>query len=112
MHPPAPTLFHVSPAKQKIKLVWPYSDDKKFNGLSFKLKYSDLLNFYGDLEKMIKIKPTNLDKTKEKEKVHDTATELYNKSFENYYNQDNKLSDVKKISSIKNSNLQTKTKRL
>ena len=25
MHPPAPTFFHVLPAKQKIKLVWPYN---------------------------------------------------------------------------------------
>ena len=45
-----------------------YSDHKKFNSLSFKFKYSYLLNFYNDLQKLIKMKPTKLGKTKEKEK--------------------------------------------
>ena len=26
LRPLAPTIFHVSPAKQKIKLVWPYCE--------------------------------------------------------------------------------------
>ena len=29
MHPPAPTFFHVSPAKRNIKLVWPYGEKGK-----------------------------------------------------------------------------------
>ena len=32
-------------------------------------------------------KPTKLSNKKEKEKVHDTATELCNKRFEDYYNE-------------------------
>ena len=51
------------------------------------------------------MKLTSLVKIKEKEKVHNTASELYNKRFENYYSEYNKLSDDKKISSIKNSNV-------
>ena len=36
-----------------------------------------------------------------------TVSELCNKRFENYYDEYNKLSDVKKISTVKNSNLKT-----
>ena len=70
-----------------------YSDDKKFDRLS---KYSYLLNVYDDLQKLIKMKPINLGKIKEKEKVHNIVSELYNKRFENYYYDCNELSDVKK----------------
>ena len=45
-----------------------YSDDKKFDSFSFKSKYLYLLNFY-DLEKLIKMKPTNLSKKKKKRKT-------------------------------------------
>ena len=41
------------------------------------------------------------DKIKEKEKVHNTVSKLYNKRFENYYDEYNTLSDVKKISAKK-----------
>ena len=47
-----------------------YSDDKKFDSLSFKSKYSHLLSFYDYLQKLIKTKPAKLDKIKEKEKVY------------------------------------------
>ena len=70
-----------------------YSDDKKFDTLSLKLKYSYLLIFYVDLQKL---KPQNLDKIKENEEVHNTLSELYNKMFENCYAEYNNLSDVKK----------------
>ena len=73
-----------------------YSDNKKFDSLSLKLKYSYLLIFYVDLQKLIKMKPQKLDKIKEKEKVYNTLSELYNKRFENCYDEYNKLSDVKK----------------
>ena len=73
-----------------------YSDDKKLYSISFKLNYSYLLNFYDDLEKLIKMKPTNLDKIKGKEKVHHTVSKLYNKKFENYSNEYDELSDAKK----------------
>ena len=56
-----------------------YSDNKKFGSLSFKSKYSNLLSFYDDLQKLIKMKPIKLDKIKEKEKVYKTVSELYNK---------------------------------
>ena len=42
------------------------------------------------------MKPTNLVKIKEREKVYNTVSELYNKRFENYYDKYNELSDVKK----------------
>ena len=54
-------------------------DDKKFSSLSFKSNYSYLSNFYNDLQKLIKMKPTKLGKIKEK--VYDTAKELYNKNI-------------------------------
>ena len=63
---------------------------------SFKSKYSYLLKFSNNLQKLIKMKPTNLDKIKEKERVYNTVSELYNKRFRNYYDDYNELSDVKK----------------
>ena len=36
------------------------------------------------------------DKIKEKKEVFNIVIELYNKRFENYYDEYNKLSDVKK----------------
>ena len=51
------------------------------------------------------MKPTNLGKIKGKEKVYNTVSELYNKRFKKYDEYNNELSDVKKISSIKNSSL-------
>ena len=42
------------------------------------------------------MKPIKLDKIKDKEKVYNTVRGLYNKRFENYYNEYNELSDVKK----------------
>ena len=80
-----------------------YSDDKKFDSLSFNSKYSYLSNFSDYLEKLIKIKPINLGQVKEKEKLENTASELYNKRFENYCNESKK----KKLSLIKNSSLET-----
>ena len=71
-----------------------YSDNKKFDSLSLKLKYSYLLIFYVDLQKLIKMKPQKLDKIKEKEKVYNTLSELYNKRFENCYDEYNKLSEI------------------
>ena len=68
-----------------------YSDDTKFDSLSFKSKYSYLLSFYDDLQKLIKIKPAKLDKTKEKEKVYNTVSELHNIIFENSYDEYNKF---------------------
>ena len=47
------------------------------------------------------MKSRSLGKVKEKEKVYNVISELYTKRFENYHNQYNKLSDAKKISSIK-----------
>ena len=58
-----------------------YSDDKKLYTLPFKSEYSYLLNFMMIWKKM---KPTNLAKIKEKEKVYNTKSKLYNKTFENY----------------------------
>ena len=49
------------------------------------------------------MKPTKLGKIKEK--VYNIVSELYNKRFEKFYNEYNKLSDAKRISSIKNSSL-------
>ena len=40
-------------------------------------------------KKLIKMKPTKLGKIKEK--VYNTASELYNKRFENYYDEYNEL---------------------
>ena len=48
-----------------------------------------------------------LDKIKEKEKVNNTLSELYNKRLENYYEGCSKLSDVRKISTLKNSLLKS-----
>ena len=58
------------------------------------------------MEKLIKMKPTKLDKIKEKEKVHNTVSELHNTRFENYYHEYNKLSDVKKYKYNINSSLE------
>ena len=52
------------------------------------------------------MKPTKLDKIKEKEKVYNTVSELYNKRFDNYYDEYNKFLDVKK-NTIKDSSLKT-----
>ena len=51
------------------------------------------------------MKPTNLGRVKENEKVYNTVSELYNKRFENYYNEYNELSNVGKDKLIKNSSL-------
>ena len=40
------------------------------------------------------MKLRNLAKKKEKEKVYNTVSELYNKRFENYYDQYDELSDA------------------
>ena len=48
------------------------------------------------MEKLTQIKPKNLGKIKEKEKVHDTMSELYHKRFENYYVEYDELADAKK----------------
>ena len=37
-------------------IFYSYSDDKKFDSLSFESKYSYLLNFYDDLEKFNNVK--------------------------------------------------------
>ena len=68
---------------------------KKFDSLSFKSKYSYLLNFYDNLQKLIKIKPTKLCKIKEKGKVYNAVSELFNEIFEYYFDAYNELSDVK-----------------
>ena len=73
-----------------------YSDDNKFDSLSFKSKYSYLLNSYDNSQKLIKRKPTKLGKIKEKEKGYNTVTELYKRRFENYFDEYNEFSDVKK----------------
>ena len=70
-----------------------YSDDKKLYTLPFKSEYSYLLNFMMIWKKM---KPTNLAKIKEKEKVYNTKSKLYNKTFENYCHVYDELSDAKK----------------
>ena len=59
------------------------------------------------MQKLIKMKATKLDKIKEKEKVYNTVSELYNERFQNYYDECNKLSDAKKNNMIKNSSLKT-----
>ena len=46
------------------------------------------------MQKLIKMKLTKLGKIKEK--VYNTVTELYNRRFENYYDEYNELSAVKK----------------
>ena len=53
------------------------------------------------------MKHKKIDKKKEIEKVHNTVIKLYKKKFENYDDEYNKLSDVKKMSTIKNSSLKT-----
>ena len=58
------------------------------------------------------MKPIKWDKTKEKEKVYNTVSELYRKRLENCYDKYNKLSRVKKISTKKISSLKLKTWRL
>ena len=76
--------------------LYSYSDDKKFDRLPFKSKYSYLLIFYDELQNLFKMKPLNLGQIKEKVKNYNTASELCNKRFENYCNEYNELSDVKK----------------
>ena len=61
-----------------------YSNNKEFDSLSQKSKYSYLLSFYDDFQKFIKMKPIKLDKIKEKLRVYNTVSELCNKRFENY----------------------------
>ena len=41
-----------------------YSDDKKFDSLSFESKYSYLSHFYSDWQKLVKMKLTKLVKIK------------------------------------------------
>ena len=73
-----------------------YIDNEKFDNLSFKSRYTCPLNFYDDLKKLIKIKLTNLGKIKQKKNVYNTVSDIYNKSFENYYDEYDELSDAKK----------------
>ena len=54
-----------------------YNNDKRFDSLSFESKYSQLLDFYDGLKKMIKMKPRNLTEKKEKEKGYNTVSGLY-----------------------------------
>ena len=51
------------------------------------------------------MKPTKLGKIKEKEKVYNAVSIFCNKRFENYYSENNELSDVKKDQKSKNSSL-------
>ena len=83
-----------------------YSDNEKFDSFSFKSKYSYLITFHDKyLKELSEIKLTKISQKKEKEKVYDAATELYNKPFQKYYDEFQKLSDAKKICSITSSSL-------
>ena len=59
------------------------------------------------MQKLIEMKPIKLDKIKEKEKVYNKASELYNKRFKNCYMDIINKHMLKKISTIKSSNLKT-----
>ena len=82
-----------------------YNNNKKFDKFSIESKYSFPLTFYDDLEKLIKMKLSNLILKKEKEKVYNSVTKLYNKYFNDYYNEYYKLLDAKKKISVRNSSL-------
>ena len=57
------------------------------------------------MKKIRKIKPTKLSKKKEKEKVYNSASEIYCEWFENYYDEFEELLHAKKISLVTNSSL-------
>lgn len=57
------------------------------------------------MKKIRKIKPTKLSKKKEKEKVYNSASEIYSEWFENYYDEFEELLHAKKISLVTNSSL-------
>ena len=63
--------------------LYSYCDDKNFDSLSFRSKYSYQLSFYDDLQRLIKMEPIKLVKIKEKENVYKTVHKLCNKRFEN-----------------------------
>ena len=46
-------------------------------------------------KKLIDMKPINLSKIKEKEKVYNTVSELHNKRFKNYYDEYDELPSTK-----------------
>lgn len=64
-------------------IFYSYSDNEKFDSISFKSKYWFLIVFY-DLKIFSQIKPKKLIKDKEKEKVYNAATKLYNRWYEKY----------------------------
>ena len=57
------------------------------------------------MKKIRKIYPTKLSKKKEKEKVYNSASEIYSEWFENYYDEFEELLHAKKISLVTNSSL-------
>ena len=61
-----------------------YHDNGNFENLSFKWKYSFLVEFLNDIDKFSDLKPRNKSTKKKKAKVCDTVSELYNKSLNKY----------------------------
>ena len=67
---------------QKKISFYGYSNDKKnLTTFLLKQKFISIITFYDDFNKFSETKLTKLSKKKEKEKVYDPATELYNKRF-------------------------------
>ena len=64
-----------------------YHDDKKFDNLSFNLKYSLLAEFLNDIDKFSDLKPRKKSTKKKKTKMHDTVSELHNKFLNKYLNE-------------------------
>ena len=59
------------------------------------------------MQKLIKMKPINLGTKKYKEKLCNTASELYNKGFKNCYYEYSELSEIKKDNFDQKLNLYT-----
>ena len=80
-------------------------DYKRFNSLSFKSKYSYPLNFYDDLQKLVKMKLTKLGKRKEKRKCMIQSVNYIIKCLKIIVMNIKNYQMLKKIILIKNSSL-------
>ena len=73
-----------------------YRDNNKFDNLSFKSNCSFLANFFGDLDKINKLKSQKEKAEKKKVNVYNKASDLHNDLLAIYFNEYNELPDAQR----------------
>ena len=73
-----------------------YCDNKKIDSNSLKSQYSFLDEFLNDVDKFSDLKPRNENTKNKQSKMYDTASELYNKFIDKYFDENFDLEKEKK----------------